>query len=164
MYIIRLRKIYAHLDITHQAHFTVSWKIWILCHMSAYQENIMKFWFFEGIQFCYTLISVAAIYLEGDINSSSFAFKFWNFQHSELWSKSRANFKIAKKDYTVIYSIIWHWEMETFTKLSFVFLITNCWWLMIRSSTLTLLQRIWISWYFVDMRTYGTKSIFSSWP
>ena len=97
MYIIRLRKIYAHLDITHQAHFTVSWKIWILCHMSAYQENIMKFWFFEGMQFCHTLIPVAAIYLEGDINSSSFAFKFWNFQHSELCSKSRAIFKIAEK-------------------------------------------------------------------
>ena len=65
--------------------------------MSAYQENFMKFGFFEAIQFCHTLIPVAGIHLEGDINSSSFAFKFWNFQHSELCNKSRAIFKIAEK-------------------------------------------------------------------
>ena len=34
---------------------------------------------------------------EVDINSSSFAFKFWNFQLSELCCKSRAIFKIAEK-------------------------------------------------------------------
>ena len=64
-----------------------------------------------------------------------------------------------KKDFAVILSIIWHWKIETFTKLSFVFLITNGWWLMISSATLTLLERIWIWWYFLDIRTYGTKSI-----
>ena len=97
MCIILWRIIYAHFDITHQAHFTVSWKIWNSCHMCAYQENIMIFGFFEAISFCHTLISVAPIHLDGEINSSSFAFIFWNFQHSELCCKSRVIFKIAEK-------------------------------------------------------------------
>ena len=47
MCIVSWRIICAHFDITHQAHFTASWKIRISCHMCAYQEIIMTFGFLK---------------------------------------------------------------------------------------------------------------------
>ena len=46
MYIVRLRNMFAHLDITHQAHFTRSWKLWSLWHMSTNQKvwNTSDLW------------------------------------------------------------------------------------------------------------------------
>ena len=82
MCIVSWRIIYAHFDITHQAHFTTNSLIWISCHMCAYQEYNMIFGFFEAEKLCHTLMSVIPIYPEEVIDSWSFLLKFRNLQHS----------------------------------------------------------------------------------
>ena len=47
MYPVAYQLIWADLDITHQAQIRTPWKIWILCHMSAYQNNFIIFWILE---------------------------------------------------------------------------------------------------------------------
>ena len=47
MYPVAYQLIMADLDITHQAQTRTPWKIWILCHMSAYQNNFIIFWILE---------------------------------------------------------------------------------------------------------------------
>ena len=50
MYPVVYQLIMADFDITHQAQIRTPWKIWILCHMSAYQNNIMMDPFFASIE------------------------------------------------------------------------------------------------------------------
>ena len=54
MCVIRWWKICAHFHIAHQEHFSARWKIWILCHMCAYQNNNMIFQIFEVMQISQT--------------------------------------------------------------------------------------------------------------
>ena len=154
MYIISWRIIYNLLDIIHLAHITGNWKILISCHMCAYQTNNIIFGFFQAMQFCHTIIPVTAINLEEAIHSRTFFWDSGNFSVLQLCCKSRAKSKIEMKKLCCVFT----------HDLTFILLKTRCSLYLIGSATLTLLERIQIpvQWINLDMRTYGTKSIFFS--
>ena len=74
------RKICNTLDITHQAHFTGNLKIWILCHMCAYQHYIIIFGFSHAMKLCHTIILSILVCFEGSIKARIFLFDFSEFQ------------------------------------------------------------------------------------
>ena len=75
-------KICNSFDITHQAHIRGGWKIWISCHMCAYQENIMIFGFLKSMKLCRTMSTFAMNFLEAKFKPMKYLCDFSKFQHS----------------------------------------------------------------------------------
>ena len=75
-------KICKQFDITHQAHIKGSWKIWISCHMCAYQKNIMIFGFLKSMKSCHTMSTFVVTFLEAKYMQMEYLFDFSKLQHS----------------------------------------------------------------------------------
>ena len=73
--------IYAHCDISHQAHFTGPWKIRNSCNMCAYQKNIVKFRFSMSMEMDHTPQHGDNNVSWGAIKPPTFFFKSQNSKH-----------------------------------------------------------------------------------
>ena len=116
MYTVWWRIIYNLLDITHQAHITGTWKLWISCHMCAYRNYIFIFEFFRAMWLCHTLIVYTETYHKETSDSWIFFLISGNSSILQLCCKSRANSKITTKKLCCVFTHNLTFENGNFQK------------------------------------------------
>ena len=153
MYPVAYQLIMPDLDITHQAQIRSPWKIWILCHMSAYQNNFIIFWFLEIM-----CIHHNSFFVTQSICWKPMATCLWelHFRMLQLCVNLQHNRFSDKKHFA---RDLWHnLNMLEFPENEKIFMASKDLHMLYESVTIEwdaflLSQRMDPSWYYFDMRT-----------